>query len=83
MAETALFICSGGKPGGELFRVAVTPFFFFVYFSEKTHMRVWLGTGTPGQKGQTRRPPSAREEDVRDEGKDAASCFFTDLWCGD
>lgn len=43
-------------------------------------MRAWLGTATAGQKGQTRGPASAREADVRQEAKDAASCFFTDLW---
>ena len=42
-------------------------------------MRAWLGTVTAGQKGQTRGPASAREADVRQEAKDAASCFFTDL----
>ena len=34
---------------------------------------------TAGQKGQTRGPASAREADVRQEAKDAASCFFNDL----
>jgi hypothetical protein len=43
-------------------------------------MRAWVGTATAGQKGQTRGPASAREADVRQEAKDAASCFFTDLW---
>ena len=43
-------------------------------------MRAWLGTSTAGQKGQTRRPASAREADVRQEAKDTDSCFFTDLW---
>ncbi len=43
-------------------------------------MRVWLGTATAGQKGQTRGSASAREADVRQEAKDASSCFFTDLW---
>jgi hypothetical protein len=43
-------------------------------------MKSWLGTATAGQKGQTRGPPSARQADVRQEAKDAASCFFTDLW---
>jgi hypothetical protein len=43
-------------------------------------MRAWLATVTTGQKGQTRGPPSAREGDVRQEAKDAASCFFNDLW---
>ena len=60
--------------------VEVTPFFFSVYFSEKTHMRVWFGTATSGQKGQTRGTPSERETDVRDESEDVVSCFFTDLW---
>ena len=65
------------KPGGELFRVA--GFFFFLSLPEKTKMRAWLGTATAGQKGQTRGPASAREADVRQEAKDAASCFFNDL----
>ena len=43
-------------------------------------MRAWLTTATAGQKGQTRGPASAREADVRQEAKDTASCFFTDLW---
>jgi hypothetical protein len=38
-----------------------------------------MTTTTAGQKGQTRGPPSAREADVRQESKDAASCFFNDL----
>jgi hypothetical protein len=42
-------------------------------------MRVWVGTRTAGQKGQTRGPPSACETDVRQEDKDVSSCFFTDL----
>ncbi len=55
---------------------------FFGYFSvwKYKKMRVWLGTGTPGQKGQTGGPPLTYEEDVRDEVKDTSSCFFTDLW---
>ena len=67
------------KARGELFKVAVTSF-FFSRISEKTKMRAWLGTATAGQKGQTRGPASAREADVSQEVKDAASCFFTDLW---
>ncbi len=59
--------------------MSVTAFFFFVSFC-KTKMRAWLGTATAGQKGQTRGPASAREADVRQEAKDAAICFFTDLW---
>ena len=43
-------------------------------------MRSCLGTATAGQKGQTRGPASAREAGVRQEAKDVASCFFTDLW---
>ena len=57
--------------------------FFFPFFfvsSRKDKMRAWLGTATAEQKGQTRGPASAREADVRQEAKDAASCFFTDLW---
>jgi hypothetical protein len=38
-----------------------------------------MNTTLAGQKGQTRGPASAREEDVRQEAKDKASCFFTDL----
>ena len=53
---------------------------FFFVSSRKDKMRAWLGTATAGQKGQTRGPASAREADVRQEAKDAASCFFTDLW---
>jgi hypothetical protein len=42
-------------------------------------MRAWLGTATAGQKGQTRGSASARAADVRQEAKDASSCFVTDL----
>ncbi len=59
--------------------MTVTVFFFSVY-SEKTKMRVSLGTSTAGQKGQTRGSASTRETDVRQETKDGVSCFFTDLW---
>ncbi len=58
--------------------MAVTVPFFFPSISEKTKMRVWIGTVTTGQKGQTRGPASAREADVRQETKDGTSCFFTD-----
>ena len=75
MAEEALFIYSGGNREGNYLRWR---FFFFVS-SRKDKMRAWLGTATAGQKGQTRGPASAREADVRQEAKDAASCFFTDL----
>jgi hypothetical protein len=40
-------------------------------------MRVWLGTVTPGQKGQTRGSSSARDVDVREESKEEVRCFFT------
>ena len=76
MAEEALFIYSGGNWEGNYLRWR---FFFFVS-SREDKMRAWLGTATAGQKGQTRGPASAREADVRQEAKDAASCFFTDLW---
>ena len=66
MAEEALFIYSGGNREGNYLR--------WRFFSSlpKDKMRAWLGTATAGQK--------AREADVRQEAKDAASCFFTDLW---
>ncbi len=63
--------------------MAVTLYFFSLFFffpGKDNKMRAWLGTATAGQKGQTRGPASAREADVRQETKDAASCFFTDLW---
>ncbi len=78
MAEEALFIFSDGNREGNYLRA-----FFFLFFfvsSRKDKMRVWIGTATTGQKGQTRGPASAREADVRQEAKDATSCFFTDLW---
>ena len=53
---------------------------FLFSFPTDNKMRAWLGTATAGQKGQTRGPASAREADVRQEAKDAASCFFNDLW---
>jgi hypothetical protein len=34
-------------------------------------MRVWLGTDTSGQKGQTRGPALTREVDVLEEEKEA------------
>ncbi len=64
--------------------MAVTLYFvlssFFFFPGKDNKMRAWLGTATTGQKGQTRGPASAREADVRQETKDAATCFFTDLW---
>ena len=39
-----------------------------------------MGTSTAGQKGQTRGSASAREQDVREEAREAARCFFNDLW---
>ncbi len=42
-------------------------------------MKAWLGTATPGQKGQTRGPVLVLETDVRDDPKDTVRCFFTDL----
>ena len=77
MAEAALFIYSGGNREGNY--LGCRGFFFFLSLPEKTKMRAWLGTATAGQKGQTRGPASAREADVRQEAKDAASCFFNDL----
>ncbi len=50
-------------------------FSFFFVSSRKDKMRAWFGTSTAGQKGQTRGPASAREADVRQEAKDAASCL--------
>ncbi len=70
-----------GEGGGELLKVAVTPFFFRLVFCAKRQKDEGLGTGTSGQKGQTRGPPVSREEDVRDEGKDVSSCFL--LTCDD
>ena len=70
MAETGRGIIYGG----------VFFFFFFSSLPRKDKMRAWLVTATAGQKGQTRGPASAREADVCQEAKDAASCFFTDLW---
>jgi hypothetical protein len=79
MAEEALFIYSGGNREGNYLRWRFFLLFFFVSY-RKDKMRAWLGTATAGQKGQTRGPASAREAEVRQEAKDAASCFFTDLW---
>ena len=39
-----------------------------------------MGTATAGQQGQTRGSASAREADVREEAREAARCFFNDLW---
>jgi hypothetical protein len=78
MAEEALFIYSGGNREGNYLRCRFLLLFFFVS-CRKDKMRAWLGTATAGQKGQTRGPTSARESEVRQEAKDAVSCFFTDL----
>ena len=42
-------------------------------------MRAWLATAGSGDSGKTRPPAAAREEDIRQQAKDAASCYFTDL----
>ncbi len=42
-------------------------------------MRVWIGTATPGRKGQTRGSPLVCETDVREEVKEEVKYFFTDL----
>ena len=81
VTEGTLFICSDGKQEGDyLRRRSLPPFFGYFSVWKDKKMRVWLGTGTPGQKGQTRGPPLTCEEDVRDEVKNTSSCFFTDLW---
>ena len=68
--------------------MTVTLYFFFnplfVFFPGKDNkMRVWLGTATTGQKGQTRGTASASEADVRQEAKDTvwADCevVYNDL----
>ncbi len=38
--------------------------FLFPRISEKTKMRVWLGTAPAGQEGQTRGSASAREKEI-------------------
>ncbi len=78
MAEEALFISVAETGRGIIYGCFFLLFFFVSCRKDK--MRAWLGTATAGQKGQTRGPASARETEVRQEAKDAASCFFTDLW---
>ncbi len=39
-----------------------------------------MATAKPGQMGQTRAPALSREADVREETREAARCFFNDLW---
>ncbi len=82
MTETALFICSGGNQGGNYLQCRSLFFFllFFLFCAKTTEMRSWLGTSTPGQKGQTRGSTSACDEDVREEVREVVECFFTDLW---
>ena len=43
-------------------------------------MRVWMSTAKPGQMRQTRAPALSGEADVREETREAARCFFNDLW---
>ena len=43
-------------------------------------MKAWLATAGSGDSGNTQSPAAAREEDVRQQAKSAASCCFTDLW---
>ena len=84
MTETALFISSDGNQGGNYLQWWSLPLFFSYSFlfsvKRQTEMRAWLGTTTSGQKGQTRGPESARDADVREETRESAKCFFTDLW---
>ena len=48
--------------------------------SKDTEQHEWLATAGSGDSGKTRPPAAAREEDIRQQAKDAASCYFTDLW---
>jgi hypothetical protein len=43
-------------------------------------LRSWLGTTTPGQKGQTRGPASVCEADVREEVRESSKKKITGLW---
>jgi len=43
-------------------------------------MKTWLATAGSGDSGKTRPPAAAREEEVRQQAKGEASCYFTDLW---
>jgi len=45
---------------------------------QDTAMNAWLATARSGDSGQTRAPAAAREQDERQQSKDAASCYFTD-----
>ena len=45
-----------------------------------TTMKAWLANAGRGDSGKTRPPAAAREDEVRQQAKDAASCYFTDLW---
>jgi len=44
------------------------------------NMNAWLATAGSRDSGKTRPPALAREEDVSQQAKSAASCHFTDLW---
>ena len=44
------------------------------------NMKAWVATAGSGDLGKTRPPAAAREEDIRQQAKSAASCYFTDLW---
>ena len=73
-----------GSRGGIIYIDGHSPLFFSYSFlfsvKRQTEMRVWLGTATPGQKGQTRGPVSECDVDVREEVRETVKCYFTDLW---
>ena len=47
---------------------------------DASRMRAWLATAGSGDSAKTRPPAAAREEDISLQAKDAANCYFTDLW---
>ena len=67
-------------------------FFFFANFffakrarghlqsNKTTNLKAWLATARSGDSGKTRPPEAAREEEVRQQATNTASCYFTDLW---
>ena len=43
-------------------------------------MTAWLAKASGGDSGKTQPPAAACEEVIRQQAKDAANCYFTDLW---
>jgi len=75
-----LFISSGGKQEGNYLEWTKKAGKLFLNFCKLANMKAWLATAGSGDSRKTRPPAAAREEDVRQQAKGAASCYFTDFW---